>query len=61
MTRDELFLTVFHAYLTNNELRHDLNKGIAMNKQGYASAIPMMFEAVDAVLAEEARRKALDE
>lgn len=59
MNRDELFLTMFQAYLTNNELRHDVNKGVAMSKGGVMSAIPLMFDAVEAILAEDAKRRDL--
>ncbi len=57
MNRDELFAMLFQAYLSNNELRSDLNAGIAMRKDGFRPAIAIMFDVVDAVLTEDTRRK----
>ena len=58
MNRDEVFLIVFEHYLKNNELRHDLNAGIAMRKDGYKPAVALMFDIAEQVMAEKALRDA---
>ncbi len=56
MNRDELFLQIFGAYLSNNELRSDLNSGKAISKELPTVAIARMFDLADAVIAEDVRR-----
>ncbi len=56
LTRDSLVLEQFRAFLTNNELRHDLTKGTALSKQIPVDAIARMFDISEAVIAEAQKR-----
>ena len=57
LDRDALVELILECYLTNNELRTDLNKGMAINKQIPVVAIATMFDLADAVLAEALKRQ----
>ncbi len=57
MNRDELFLQIFGAYLSNNELRSDMNSGKAISKELPAVAIARMFDVADVVMAEAEKRR----
>ncbi len=51
MNRDEIALKVFDAYLHNNELRYDLNRGVALHKGGMThETVALIFKIADALV-----------
>ena len=51
-----IVLRILDAYLTNNELRHDMNKGQALSKGGAKAGVPAIYDLAEAIMAEGERR-----